>query len=152
MSILCPAARLVKPDSAESTGPFVPSVAEDYHETGYAIGLLGESPPVRAVFGHHSASTRLEGTAAYYRGLDAGLKIYARQVGYELGLGGQFCDRPEEIHRLYDREFASGWQAGADLWADRVAIMAGWDRDEADPPSTWHEAEIARACGNQGGR
>ncbi len=136
----------------------VVSVEVEYFEAGRSIGLTGANPSFLTVFRDQSAATRSEGEMPFYRGLLEGRKAHAEQVGYALGLGGQHCDRPATVHRRFDRQFTAGWQAGADEWADREAILheddqqefALWqerEHAEQDAEGRFHDAEVAEAGG-----
>ena len=134
------------------------SVEAEYFEAGRSIGLTGANPDILSVFGHHTAATRSEGEQPFYRGLLEGRRTHAHRIGYVLGLGGHHCDRPATVHRRFDREFTKGWQAGADEWADREAILREDDQQEwalwqehehaeQDAEARFHEAEIAEPGG-----
>ena len=131
-------------EALDLDAPYEPSVADDYQETGYGIGSTGDSPALQNVFGHHSRATRREGAQGFRLGLVQGRKVHAYRVGHDLGIAGQADDRPATVPSRFAPEFLQGWRAGADQWADRVAIMAEW-ATEPETQDRWHEAEIAEA-------
>lgn len=121
--------------------PVGPSDEDEAADTGYAIGVEGEAPPVEFVYRFHCVPPSPATRRAYYRGIAAGRREHARRVGHALGVAGQFCARPASVHRLFAREFEAGWKAGADEWADRQDVMAGW---QADLVSDAQERELER--------
>ena len=110
--------------------PYIPTVADEFEETGYSIGLEGVQADVLDAFPDASARDILLHALDFSEGLYRGRRVHARQVGYELGVNGQFCERPDSIPKRFGLPFEIGWQAGADERADREAIMA--DRHQAE--------------------
>lgn len=160
MCILCPVAPRVNPGPVDDDpaalaldlayladlGPDddSPSTAAWFEETGYSLGLQGVEADVLDAFPGVTPHEVLRHGLDFSEGLDRGRRVHARQAGYRLGLGGQFCDRPDEIPERFGLAFDLGWQAGADLWADREAIMRGWS--VSDLTETWNDSELAE-CG-----
>lgn len=137
-----------EPGWQDEAGESAPSVEVEYEDLGYQAGLAGDVPLFASVNPRHDGATRLRGEAPFYRGLLAGRQRHAFMAGHALGLAGQFRERPAAIHRRFDREFARGWQLGADAWADRKRIEAEWAAEyEADCRARMDEDHNREASG-----
>ena len=113
-------------DGWQDATPYEPTIPEKYEHTGISIGLTGGNCSVRDAFPDDLASDRFDGERGFCRGLIQGRKLHAEQIGFGVGLEGRVCERPESIHRRFDRQFAAGWEAGAEEWRHRESVQARW--------------------------
>ena len=141
-----------------SLDPYEPTFAEQCAELGRTIGLTGSTNGFFDLFPSATDADARNAGIAFTSARTAANRVHARQTGYELGVNGQHCDRPESVHHRFDREFTAGWQAGADEWADRQEVLEEDDRQDwavwqelgcaaNDPIALIHDVEIAEAGG-----
>ena len=111
---------------ASECGEFIPSVADQYHETGRSIGLDGGNCSVYDAFPNDSGTDWLAGEKAFYAGLLEGRRLFAERAGHAAGLNKKPCERPATIHRRFDREFRGGWESGNAERIGREAEMGAY--------------------------
>lgn len=126
---------------------YIPTTAEEYFETARALAAAGEDPGWLGFRADDPIETRDSGLWHFAAGITAGRRERARRIGRELGINGQFCERPESIHRRFDPDFIAGWQEGADEWADREAIRAEWAAEYEEECRARDDEEHNREAG-----
>lgn len=103
--------------------PYEPSVADLWGNRGYELGAAGELAEPSAAFPGASERDVVRGTFAFTEGMHEGFREFAERVGFDMGLAGKPCERPDSIPGRYALPFELGWSRGDAEADERARIL-----------------------------